>query len=509
MSKKPRVLIFIVAYNAGSRLPTVLKRIPDSVFSNYDVNVLIIDDFSNDDTFELSINANVDLGLPVNIRVLQNQENQGYGGNQKLGYHYAIKYNFDYVVLLHGDGQYAPEVMPELLEKIISEKADAIFGSRMLSGLAIKEGMPAYKYIGNRILTFMQNGLLGTKLSEFHSGYRIYKVSKLASTKFELNTNDFHFDTQIIIQLVKSKAKIIELPIPTYYGDEICHVDGIKYAYDVMVSTIKAKAQDYYILYDRKYDLETDDNQRYVAKGNFPSPHKFVLDRLSKASKPTVLDVGCAGGYVTADLVKHGARVTGVDLYPVENESSFVNFYQCDLDQGLPAQIQSKYDYILLLDIIEHLKQPEHFMTELKKVSTSGNTPELIISTGNIGFIIIRLMLLFGQFNYGKKGILDLTHTRLFTFKSLKAMLEQCGYKVKSMQGIPVPFPLLLNNTKFSSFLLSINKFFIRISKTLFSYQMIMVAEPISSLEEILQQSELHTNKKLKSINRSELELAD
>lgn len=501
MSSKEKVLIFIVAYNAGPRLVSVLKRIPGSIFTDYDVSILIIDDFSNDDTFEYGMSANIDLGLPVDIRVLQNQQNQGYGGNQKLGYHYALEYGFDYVVLLHGDGQYAPEVMPELLEKIIRENADAIFGSRILSGVAMKEGMPAYKYIGNRILTFLQNRILGTRLSEFHSGYRVYKVSSLAATNFELNTNDFHFDTQIIIQLVKADAKIIESAIPTYYGDEICHVDGLKYALDVMLTTIRAKAQDYHILYDRKYDGELEDNQHYIAKSDFPSPHQFVVNRLRQQSEPAVLDIGCAGGYVSEDLAANGARVTGVDLYPVDNQDCFVKFVQCDLDQGLPADIRSDYDYILLLDIVEHLKQPERFMTELKTVTAPGSKPELIISTGNVAFIIIRLMLLFGQFNYGKKGILDLTHTRLFTFRSLRAMLEQCGYTVKSVQGIPMPFPLLVNSRSLSSALVKINKFFIKISKTLFSYQMIMVAQPNSSLEEILRQSEQHTRQKLIDMN--------
>ena len=178
------------------------------------------------------------------ITVLFNPENQGYGGNQKVGYYYAIKNNFDFVALIHGDGQYAPEELPKLISPLASGTADAVFGSRMLSdGAALKGGMPMYKYVGNKILTYFQNYLLQTKLSEFHSGYRLYSTDALRTIPFYLNSNDFHFDTEIIIQLVFSGQKITELPIPTYYGDEICHVNGIKYAFKVIEATLRASLQ--------------------------------------------------------------------------------------------------------------------------------------------------------------------------------------------------------------------------------------------------------------------------
>jgi glycosyltransferase involved in cell wall biosynthesis len=117
---------------------------------------------------------------PFKVSVLYNPVNQGYGGNQKTGYHYAIEKDFDFVALLHGDGQYAPEVLGQLVEPLRRGEVDAVFGSRMLVPRdALKGGMPPYKYIGNRILTAVQNKLLGTRLSEFHSGYRVYAVSAL------------------------------------------------------------------------------------------------------------------------------------------------------------------------------------------------------------------------------------------------------------------------------------------------------------------------------------------
>ena len=174
------------------------------------------------------------------ITVLRTPENQGYGGNQKLGYRYAIDNGFDFVALLHGDGQYAPERLPDLLAPLIAGEADAVFGSRMIDKRAARAGgMPLYKWLGNQILTSFQNRMLGTRLSEFHSGYRLYSTGALAQIPFEKNTNDFHFDTEIIIQFVLKKLRIVELPIPTYYGDEICHVNGLKYAWDVCLTMLR------------------------------------------------------------------------------------------------------------------------------------------------------------------------------------------------------------------------------------------------------------------------------
>src|SRR6476660_3273957 len=168
-----RVLIFIVAYNAARTIEEVLNRIPSSLHSSA-VEVLIIDDSSADDTFVEGLRFQHQRPA-FKITVLRTPENQGYGGNQKLGYRYAIDNGFDIVALVHGDGQYAPEKLPALLEPLLAGDADAVFGSRMIDKRAARAGgMPLYKWLGNQVLTAAQNRILGTRLSEFHSGYRLY-----------------------------------------------------------------------------------------------------------------------------------------------------------------------------------------------------------------------------------------------------------------------------------------------------------------------------------------------
>jgi Methyltransferase domain len=148
-----------------------------------------------------------------------------------------------------------------------------------------------------------------------------------------------------------------------------------------------------------------------------------------------------------------------------------------------------EFDYVLMMDVVEHLSSPEQFVHRLRE-ALKFSQAKVIVSTGNIGFIITRLMLLLGQFNYGKRGILDITHTRLFTFSSLHRLFEQCGFRVLETRGVPAPFPLALGNTRLSRLLLRLNHLAIRISKGLFSYQIFIVAQPYPSLESLLQDAQ-------------------
>ena len=478
---RARVLIFIVAYNAERTIQDVLRRIP-SELSEYDTRVLIIDDSSSDRTFERAREIEE---APFPITVLFNPVNQGYGGNQKIGFHYAIREKFDFVALVHGDGQYAPERLPDLLQPLVAGEADAVFGSRMMAaGGARRGGMPLYKWLGNRILTGIQNRLLKTNFSEFHSGYRIYSVRALAGIPFDKNTNDFHFDTEIIIQFVRAGLRIKELPIPTYYGDEICRVNGMKYALDVVRVTLLSRAQDLGILYERKFDLAPP-GQQYLPKWGYESPHELAVQRVPSGSK--VADLGCASGYVARALYEKGCDVTGVDQYRPPADAHVSNFIQANLDSSeIPVDV-GEFDYVLLLDVIEHLRSPETFVESLRNARRQDRDVKVIVSTGNVAFIITRLMLLSGFFHYGARGILDLTHTRLFTFATIRKLFEQANYRVEEIRGIPAPIPLALGDTALARFLVGVNRFFIKISRSLFSYQIFLVATPLPSLEVLLE----------------------
>jgi 2-polyprenyl-3-methyl-5-hydroxy-6-metoxy-1,4-benzoquinol methylase len=389
------------------------------------------------------------------------------------------------------------------MHPLVHDEADAVFGSRMMTRFsALKGGMPLYKYIGNRILTKIQNWLLHSSLTEFHSGYRLYSVDALKRIPFDRNTNDFHFDTEIIIQLFRAGYRVKELPIPTYYGDEICHVNGIKYAVNVVKATVLSVSQNLGILYERKFDVVEPGggNPLYRSKFSFESPHTLTLARVPRGS--VVADIGCAGGYMSQALLRQQCRLTGVDMFPLAVDPGLESFVQCDLDHSEFPLDAGAFDYILLLDIVEHLRSPERFLDSLRHSRVSDGAVKVIISTGNIGFIVTRLALLFGWFNYGSRGILDLTHTRLFTFATARRLFEQSGYHVEEVRGVPAPFPLVLGHGRLGRLALALNRAFIRISKSLFSYQIFMVCTPLPSLGWLLARARATSKEKLASASR-------
>lgn len=485
MPSSSRILVLVVAYEAESTLAKVLDRIPDAVW-DHGAEVLVIDDSSRDATFATGLEWSRTRNRSV--RVLSNRENQGYGGNQKLGYHYAIRHGFDFVVLLHGDGQYAPEAIPTLLAPLLDGSADAVLGSRMLvPGAALEGGMPLYKFVGNKILTAVQNRLLGASLSEFHSGFRAYRVAALESIPFGYDTDDFHFDTEIIIQLMLAGCRIREVPIPTYYGDEICRVDGLRYARDVFVTTCVSRLQRFNLLYDRKFDVGPAGrtNVHYDLKLGYPSSHTMALDAVPAGAR--VLDIGCGPGLFAAQLAAKGCRVTGVDQFPPADPSPFEEFVLWREGEPFPDLDLRRYDAVLLLDVVEHLRRPEALLDHLRRAARDPlRRPTFVVTSGNVAFSIVRLQALLGNFNYGKRGILDLTHTRLYTFASLRKLFEQCGYRTERVAGIPAPFPKAFGRGRLSRALLALNRLLIRLSPGLFAYQVFLIATPTPSLEALL-----------------------
>jgi glycosyltransferase involved in cell wall biosynthesis len=506
-SASSKVLIFIVSFNAEATIVQVLSRIPDELFADrsLDVEVLIIDDSSTDNTIrECRSFMRGDQEIP--LTVLVNPKNLGYGGNQKLGYRFAIDRGFDIVCLVHGDGQYAPEELPRLLGPLVEGEADAVFGSRMMTpGAALAGGMPLYKFFGNRVLSWLENRIIGTHLSEYHSGYRLYSTKALAALPFESNSNGFDFDTDIIIQLHSAGFSIQEIPIPTFYGSEISHVNGIQYAAKILLSCIQSRLQRLSLFYDRKFDVETE-NEQYHPKFEFPSSHQMSLQ--ASSSTDSLLILGCGTADLVAPYLERCRRVEVVDQYvsPALSEllSTCIRADLNDFDfSDLPSG--EAYDKVMLLDIVEHLASPEEFLERLHQADGLQRAT-LIITTPNVVFLPLRLMFGLGFFNYGKRGILDKTHTRLFTFSSLTRVLDQCGFEVEKIRGIPAPFPLALGrNSYLGKVLLRLNLLMARIWKGPFSYQIYCEARPVPTVSALLRATIEHTKTRMLGENaRSE-----
>lgn len=494
---KSRVLIFIVAYNHENFIDSVLNRIQDDVWNNdrFEVEILIVDDQSADHTFDVA-NAYAKHNSHLKITVLYNPKNLGYGGNQKIGYQYAIENGFDVVVLLHGDGQYPPEFLKSMILPILDEESDVVLGSRMVDKKSALQGkMPYYKWLGNVILTSLQNLILGTKLAEFHTGYKSYRVASLKTIPFEYNSDYFDFDTDILIQLFDTGNHFKEIPIPTFYGEEVSHVKVFKYGLRILHSSINSRLMKMGVFYHPKFDYARE-NMHYTLKRGYPSSHQFALDHSRAGMR--VLDIGCGPGYMAEELSKKSIKTISIDLYINDNARKFsFETIQADVEafdyESLPS-----VDLILLLDIIEHLNSPENLLKKLRN-RFAGDATKIIITTGNVAFLPIRLMLLLGQFNYGKRGILDIDHSRLFTYGSLRRILLNFGFEILLESGCPVPFPLAFGERQLSYFLLKLNLLLMKLSKGLFSYQMAFIVRPNPTLEVLLTNAQIASKNKVLS----------
>ncbi len=232
---KKKLLIFIISYKASFRVQNVIKKIPFKKLKNYKTKLLISDDASNDDTiYYANKNKNKDTWI------IKNKKNLGYGGNIKKCLNFSINKKFDYAVMIHGDGQYNPKYIPNLIKKIENKNnVVSTTGSRILGGLKnLKKGnMPIYKMIGNIFLTYVFNFFMNKKFTDAHTGLWAYNLKLLKHKNFNLLTSGYNFDQEFRFMNILDKKLILEIPIKARYGDERSQLH-VNYALKFFLNTL-------------------------------------------------------------------------------------------------------------------------------------------------------------------------------------------------------------------------------------------------------------------------------
>lgn len=227
MYRNKKVVAVLPAYNASQTLEKTYSEIPKDIVDE----VILCDDASIDATVEIAERMGID-------HIIVHESNKGYGGNQKSLYNKAIEIDADIVIMLHPDYQYTPKLIPSIVNMLEDDELfDVILASRILGNGALKGGMPLYKYIANRFLTFTQNILVGHKLSEYHTGYRAFRTEVLKNIKFNENSDDFVFDNEMMSQIIYKGYKIGEVTCPTKYFEEASSINlprSIKYGLGVL-----------------------------------------------------------------------------------------------------------------------------------------------------------------------------------------------------------------------------------------------------------------------------------
>jgi 2-polyprenyl-3-methyl-5-hydroxy-6-metoxy-1,4-benzoquinol methylase len=254
-------------------------------------------------------------------------------------------------------------------------------------------------------------------------------------------TNDFHFDTEIIIKLHHERMKIMEVAIPTFYGTELCRVDGMRYAKDVVRSVWRYKET---VRSVRRAPEFAEYFVHYPIKRSRRSSHDYVL-RMTGTGK-RVLDIACGEGFFAEELARNGNHVVGVDALAAPKNAAVMDQYiRMDLTQpaGLSAAVEGQhFDHVLLLDILEHLPQPERLLAEAR--AAAGPKGQIVVSVPNVANLTVRLALLFGRFEYADRGIMDRTHLRFFTHRSARRLLERNGLEIIASRTTVVPLELVV-----------------------------------------------------------------
>jgi glycosyltransferase involved in cell wall biosynthesis len=221
-----KIVVVLPAYNAALTLEKTYREIPFNIVDD----VILVDDHSNDNTTEV--------GEKLGIKhIIHHEKNKGYGGNQKTCYRKALEIGGDIIVMLHPDYQYTPQLIPAMVSIIGNGLYPVVFGSRILGKSAITGGMPVYKYFANRFLTFVQNILMNQKLTEYHTGYRAYSGDVLRKVNFDLNSDDFIFDNEMIALIFYNGFEIAEVTCPTKYFEEASSINfrrSLKYGFGVL-----------------------------------------------------------------------------------------------------------------------------------------------------------------------------------------------------------------------------------------------------------------------------------
>jgi len=256
MYKNKKVVVVLPAYNAGLTLEQTYREIPMDLVDE----VILCDDASKDNT--------VEVGRALGIRhIIKHEQNKGYGGNQKSLYNKALAIGGDIVIMLHPDYQYTPKLIPAMVNIIGDELYPVVLGSRILGKGALKGGMPIYKYIANRFLTFTQNLLINYKLSEYHTGYRAFSGEVLRTINFNANNDDFVFDNEMLSQIIYAGFDIAEVTCPTKYFEEASSINfkrSAKYGMGVLRVSMGHFFQRMGMAKMKMYERQTIDGGRWT-----------------------------------------------------------------------------------------------------------------------------------------------------------------------------------------------------------------------------------------------------
>src|SRR5271157_2934835 len=467
----PKTLVVIGAYQGVEKLESVLARIPTDLLPLIH-EITVFDPFDKEDPAEI-LDRLKRVNLWEKLTYCRIPRRYDYGENLKNCFDYALKKGFDYVAILRGDGLYDPACLPLFLYSAVVLGCPAVMGDRTQCQSTERPAWAgSLKAAGNRILSVLEELILATDLRDYHCGYKLIATRVLKRIPYGLNSMDYRFDLQLLIQIRCLGVPMCTVPVPDFHDPHMRFGEMVGYGLRAIGTSAGYRLHQLHLLRNARYFVDLEET--YTLKRNRYSSHMQILDSLEPGAQ--VLDIGCGQSLLAEEYAKRGMSVVGVDVVPPEKVSPFVKHYiPHDLEMPLNLPYGRDFNSVILSDVIEHIKDRDGLMNSLRRHLKSDG--HLIASTGNVAIWFYRLSLLLGRFEYGPRGILDRTHVHLFTLDSFTRFFQQSGYTVLETRFTPIPFELVFSSTGRSALIERITRWYYYLSivwPRLFAYQFIV-----------------------------------
>jgi methionine biosynthesis protein MetW len=397
------------------------------------------------------------LALP-NLRWRANPRRYGYGGRRKIAFEYALEHGFDEILLLDEEDEDAAEHLAE------------VWSLGALEGAEVVVGAPAGASLEKKLNAFLLRRMLGLRLTGFGASLRLYSCGVLRRIPYALDSDEDRFDTEILIQCRALGVPIREVRLPI--GGERTGSVGAAIEYRL-----------HQLHLQRNGAFLVDRDVHYTLKHNRYGSHMQVLDAIRPGSR--VLDLGCSQGLLAKPLRAKDVRIVGVDIGPPERVSRDLDAYhRRDLERALDIPEERVFDYVVLSDVIEHVKEREQLLRSARRYLKPNG--RLLISTPNIAIWFYRLSLLAGRFEYGPRGVLDETHVHLYTRSTFRREVERGGFRILRERVTALPFEIVFESTGQSRLVAGLSFLYYICAKLypkLFAYQFLIEAEVTTLLD--------------------------
>jgi len=419
---------------------------------------------------------------PFALRLHLTPGDFGYGGARKSAVEDALREGFDQLVVMRGDGTHPPEALPALLHAALVEDHGLVLASRLGGGSdAPRARVPLVRRLALRATTWVQNRVLGNRAEDPDSGFRIYSSRALRAIPFQLDALDRLFDVELGIQHRALGVSAHEVPVEGGWREAPTVAAELAFGLRACKKAIGYRLHQLHVIRRGRYFV--DHGIHYTLKESATGSHMQIVDAIPPDQR--VLDLGCSQGLLAEPLLAKNVRVTGVDFGPGEQlAEDLADYFQRDLEMPLELPTGRVFDYVVIADVIEHLRNRSQLLRDARRLLKPGG--RLIISTPNVALWFYRLSLLVGRFEYGPRGVLDYTHVHLFTRDSFRREVEGSGYSVVAERVTALPFEVVFESTGRSRLMRRLASFYhglARVWPEMFAYQIILEAE-ITTLDE-------------------------